>query len=240
MEIENPESVGSEVSAAERPDPCAAAILESPAASDAVSANNLWSQAGGLVLLISVTVLGFLTAFWVRSDWLRNAKPAWWLVNLAAHLSVLGLWTVSWLIFRKYSLLPNLKERAEQQPLQTAAHASQPADPMTAVLTAVDQEQDGPCLAQVASGVESILANRDGRIHEPQTTESPSPPLALRALLPALRSSRLALAVPLLAAAAAELVQRFMPGHVPDLLGFGYNLAGVGGALLLCRSLWRT
>ena len=40
-------------------------------------------------------------------------------------------------------------------------------------------------------------------------------------------------AIPLAAAAAAELVQKYLPGHFPDWMGFFYNLAGVSLGLLL-------
>ena len=54
----------------------------------------------------------------------------------------------------------------------------------------------------------------------------------------ALCSRPFALGIPLLAAAGAELVETYLPGHIPDLVGFGYNLAGVGGALWLGRGAW--
>jgi hypothetical protein len=51
-------------------------------------------------------------------------------------------------------------------------------------------------------------------------------------------SRAVALGIPFLAAAAAELVEKYLPGHIPDLVGFGYNLVGVGGALWLGRGAW--
>jgi hypothetical protein len=50
------------------------------------------------------------------------------------------------------------------------------------------------------------------------------------------RTRGLALAVCILAAITAELLQNFLHGHRPDWIGFGYNIAGVAlGACLFER-----
>ena len=109
-----------------------------------------------LWLLLGVTVFGFLVAGWTPSGRLPYVDVPSWVINLAAHFVVLGLWTFSWLLVWK-----------------------------------------------------QVLARFGGL--------------------------RLALAVSLLAAAAAEVIQAWLPGHTPDLLGFAYNLLAVATVYLFWR-----
>jgi hypothetical protein len=112
-----------------------------------------------LLLWIVVTLFGFQVARWTRSGAIANPVLPFWLINLSAHLVVLGLWTLSWLLVWKH-----------------------------------------------------VLARRGG------------PMLALGAAL--------------LAAAAAEIIQAWLPGHIPDLIGFVYNLVAVTATYLLFWNRW--
>jgi len=176
--------------------------------SAALASNGCLLGAGSGLLLLGTTVFGFQAARWTGAERPDLGSFPWWPINLVAHLFVLGVWTLSWLLFWRHGLV-GVMQRFRQCAVNSKGTGGSKAE----VRSPKSEIGNWVCVARWLRGMVGVVRT-------------------------ALCSRPFALGIPFLAAAGAELVEKYLPGHIPDLVGFAYNLVGVGAALWLGRKLW--